>query len=226
VLNYRFSRQPSGQFLLTVYCKKFIVNELRDKLLVFSNQEADEREGRKDEYRLAGGQRHLHDDFDEKIILLGEETGNKLRVCGAHSHLDFATPIAVGGLGESQARIVLDREREGRRESLFSVIGVEISAVRMNKQCDVFSKKIVLRSKAIFVNATQRDVTIREEAASRSSFASEAGSRKSLVFSLPEVADKQATYTLATGGLRPSRPLVLPTQGTVHFKLLPEEDAR
>lgn len=48
-----------------------------------------------------GGQREEDDSFDEKIVLIGEEIGNKLRVCGAHSHFDFATPIAVGGLGSS-----------------------------------------------------------------------------------------------------------------------------
>ncbi len=116
---------------------------------------------------------------------MGEEIGNRLRVCGSHSQVDFATPIAVGGLGSSQARIVVDRQREGQRESLFSYIGVEISAVRMNKQCDIYSKKIVLRSKVIFVNSTKHDVSIKEDSANKSLFFSEAGSRKSLVFSMP-----------------------------------------
>jgi hypothetical protein len=40
VLTYRFIREPSGQYLLTIYCRKFIVNELSDKLLVYGNGEA------------------------------------------------------------------------------------------------------------------------------------------------------------------------------------------
>jgi hypothetical protein len=78
------------------------------------------------------------------------------------------------------------------------VIGVEISAVRMSKYCEVFSKKIVLRSKAIFINSTARNISIREEAATSSIFRSEAGSRKSLVFGLPEVEGQQPTYTLSS----------------------------
>lgn len=48
--------------------------------------------------------------FDEKVIIVGEEVGNKIRVCGSNSIIDFATPIAIGGIGSSQSRIVVDRE--------------------------------------------------------------------------------------------------------------------
>lgn len=41
--------------------------------------------------------------------MVGEEVGNHLRVCGAHSVFDFATPISTAGLGSSQSRIVVDR---------------------------------------------------------------------------------------------------------------------
>ena len=93
-----------------MYCKKIIINELHDKLLVYGNFEEDEKEKRQDRFKLLGGQKRSDDAFDDKIIMIGEEVGNKLRVCGSHSIFDFATPIAIGGLGESQARIVVDRE--------------------------------------------------------------------------------------------------------------------
>jgi hypothetical protein len=31
--------------------------------------------------------------------MVGEEVGNKIRVCGSNSMIDFATPIAIGGIG-------------------------------------------------------------------------------------------------------------------------------
>jgi hypothetical protein len=114
---------------------------------------------------------------------------------------------------------VVDRTQGGHKESLFAVIDVEISAVKMTKQCDIFSKKIVLRSKAIFVNNTKKDITITEEAAVHHSFASEAGSRKSLVFAMPEIPGQQQRYTLSAQGFIPSRSITLPTQGNIHFKL-------
>jgi hypothetical protein len=125
ILNYLFKRDKnSNQYVLTIYCKKIIINELCDKLIVYGNFEVDEKDKKMDRFMLLGGQKKSDDAFDDKIIMVGEEVGNKIRVCGSHSVFDFATPISIGGLGESQARIVVDREYEGEKDSLFTIIGV------------------------------------------------------------------------------------------------------
>jgi hypothetical protein len=54
---------------------------------------------KKDRYWLLGGQRKDDPKFNDKVIIVGEEIGNKIRVCGANSIVDFASPINVGGLG-------------------------------------------------------------------------------------------------------------------------------
>lgn len=119
---------------------------------------------------MLGGQRKEDKNFDEKLILIGDEVGNKLRVCGADSIFDFATPILIGGIGSSSSRIVVDRDYQGEKESVFTVIGVEISAIKMSKECDIFCKKIVLKSKVIIINNSSRDLTIMEEVASNHKF--------------------------------------------------------
>jgi hypothetical protein len=48
---------------------------------------------------MLGGQQKNKKDFDDKIIIIGEEVGNKLRICGVNSIFDFATEIPIGGLG-------------------------------------------------------------------------------------------------------------------------------
>ncbi len=103
---------------------------------------------------MLGGQKPHDDSFDDKVIMIGSEVGNQLRVCGSHSVFDFATPISIGGIGSSQSRIVVDQPFEGKKDSLFTVIGVEISAIKMIKGCDIYCKKIVLKNKSIIVNTT------------------------------------------------------------------------
>lgn len=46
-------------------------------------------------------------------------------------------------------------------ESVFTIIGVEISLMKMSPHCDVFSKKIVLKSKGIISNATNYNLVLR-----------------------------------------------------------------
>lgn len=41
-------------------------------------------------------------------------------------------------------------------------IGVEISAIKMTKECDIFCKKIVLKSRAIIANNSKLDLTLME----------------------------------------------------------------
>lgn len=48
-----------------------VVNELKDKLIVYGNQAEDEKEHRRDHYRLLGGQKRRDKHFDDKIILVG-----------------------------------------------------------------------------------------------------------------------------------------------------------
>ena len=62
-----------------------------------------------------GGQKQVDVAFDDKIIMVGEGIGNMIRVCGVNSLIDFATPISVGGIGSSQSRIVVDREKNGKK---------------------------------------------------------------------------------------------------------------
>lgn len=71
-----------------------------------------------------GGQKKSDPLHDDKLIMVGEEVGNKIRVCGVNSLIDFATPICIGGLGSSQSRIVVDRIYKGRSDSLFTVVNV------------------------------------------------------------------------------------------------------
>ena len=94
---------------MTIYCKKLVINELKDKLIVYGNSAADEKEKRMDKYRMLGGQQRARKDIDDKVILIGQEVGNKLRICGVNSIFDFATEIAIGGIGQSVSRICVDR---------------------------------------------------------------------------------------------------------------------
>lgn len=58
---------------------------------------------------MLGGQQRSKQETDDKVVLIGQEVGNKLRICGANSVFDFATEIPIGGLGESTSRIIIDR---------------------------------------------------------------------------------------------------------------------
>ena len=46
---------------------------------------------------------------------------------------------------------------------MFSKIGVDISAVKMIKGCDVICKRITLKNKSVVINGTNRDIKILEE---------------------------------------------------------------
>jgi hypothetical protein len=100
---------------------------------------------------------------------------------------------------------------------------VEITAIKMTKECDIFCKKIVLRSKSIIVNNTKYDLTIMEDIATKYKFAVEAGQKKNFVFGLPEVSGKHYKYVISTKGYSPSKLINLPTQGAVFFKLTNEK---
>ena len=86
-----------------------MINQLKDKLIVYGNLASEEKEEKQDTYRLLGGQKKSVKKFDDKLILIGSEVGNKIRICGANSVFDFATPIPIGGIGESASRIIVDR---------------------------------------------------------------------------------------------------------------------
>jgi homoserine kinase len=73
---------------------------------------------------MLGGIKKSDNKFDSKILLIGDKIGNKIRVCGVNSIIDFATPIPIGGLGSSSSRIVLDQISNNQKESLFALIGV------------------------------------------------------------------------------------------------------
>jgi len=56
-LNYVFEQAKEiNQFILTIYCKKIIINELSDKLIIYGNQAEDEKHKKIDNYKLLGGQ--------------------------------------------------------------------------------------------------------------------------------------------------------------------------
>lgn len=56
-LNYVFEQTKEiNQFILTIYCKKIIINELQDKLIIYGNLAEDEKYKRTDNYKLLGGQ--------------------------------------------------------------------------------------------------------------------------------------------------------------------------
>lgn len=44
------------------------------------------------------------------------------------------------------------------------------------------------------------------------------------MFGLPEIEGQQPIYSLSSEGMKSSRSLILPTQGTVHFKLAGEDE--
>lgn len=100
VINYQFSKnKSSGQYSLLLYCKKIIINEMEDKIIVYGNDSKAEQAQKGDRYSLLGGQRKNDPKFNDKVIIVGQEIGNKIRLCGANSIVDFASPINVGGLG-------------------------------------------------------------------------------------------------------------------------------
>lgn len=56
-MNYVFEQTKEiNQFVLTIYCKKIIINELQDKLIIYGNLAEDEKYKRTDNYKLLGGQ--------------------------------------------------------------------------------------------------------------------------------------------------------------------------
>lgn len=42
-------------------------------------------------------------------------------------------------------------------------IGVEISAIKMTKECDIFCKKIILKSRVIIANNSKLDLALMED---------------------------------------------------------------
>jgi hypothetical protein len=57
---------------------------------------------------LVGGQKKNDETFDDKVIIVGYEIGNNLRVCGIGCIIDFSFPINIGGIGFSQTRTVMN----------------------------------------------------------------------------------------------------------------------
>lgn len=98
-------------------------------------------------------------------------------------------------------------------------IGVEISAVKMAKECDIFCKKIVLKSRVIIANNSQLELCLMEDQATKYRFVSEAGTRKNFVSGLPAIDGRHYRYTVTAKGYLPSKLISLPAQGSVFFKL-------
>ena len=169
---------------------------------------------------MLGGQKRYDSSFDDKVILVGEEVGNKIRICGVNSLFDFATPIPVGGLGESSSRIIVDREFNGQTESVFTIVSVELSLMKMSPHCDVFSKKIVLKSKGIISNSTPYNLILKEEWVTRFHTDLPANTRLHSVFGMPEIKNKKANgYTVELQGYTLSPVFYLPEEGCIYFKL-------
>ena len=72
-------------------------------------------------------------------------------------------------------------------ESVFTIISVEISLMKMSPHCDVFSKKIILKSKGIISNTTEHDLILREQFANRFYSELPAGVRVHSTFGMPEL---------------------------------------
>jgi hypothetical protein len=219
--NFVFAKvKEYKQYVLSIYIKSMVINELKDKLIVYGNLASEEKENKRDTYKLLGGQKKHDKNFDDKVILIGAEVGNKIRICGVNSVVDFATPIPIGGIGSSSSRIIVDREFEGKMDSIFTIVSVEISLMKMSPNCDVFSKKITLRSKGIIANSTKRKIVLKEEYATRFQTILPAGSRRPSVFGLPEIKDKMHTgYYAECEGFRRSVVFHIPEEGYAYFKL-------
>lgn len=63
--------------------------------------------------------------------------------------------------------------------------------MKMSPNCDIFCKKIVLKSKGIIENKTKRDFILTEENAKKFCYAIEAGTRKNSIFGFPEIKRKK-----------------------------------
>lgn len=71
-LSFTFTKNDSyNQYVLTIYSKAIVLNQLKDKLVVYGNLAEQEKEEKSDTYRLLGGQKKNNKDFDDKLILVG-----------------------------------------------------------------------------------------------------------------------------------------------------------
>jgi hypothetical protein len=80
---------------------------------------------------------------------------------------------------------VVDRIINGKQESVFTIIGVSISLMKMSQNCDIYCKKVVLTSKTIICNNTSKDIVIKEEFAEKFSSFLPKGEKTNAVFGLP-----------------------------------------
>lgn len=86
-------------------------------------------------------------------------------------------------------------------QSVFTIVGVEITLMKMSPNCDIFCKKIRIKSKGIIVNSTPRNLIIKEERATTFESIVPAGQKQCSVFSLPELNLKDDEgYTIQSEG--------------------------
>jgi len=43
---------------------------------------------------------------------------------------------------------------------MFSKIGIDITAIKMVKNCDIICKRIILKNKSVLINGTSKDISI------------------------------------------------------------------
>jgi hypothetical protein len=96
-------------------------------------------------------------------------------------------------------------------ESVFTIIGVEISLMKMSPHCDVFSKKIILKSKGIISNTTKYDLVLREQFAKKFYSELPSGVRVHSTFGMPELNNQRRNgYTVEAKGFHKSKIFFLP----------------
>jgi hypothetical protein len=83
-------------------------------------------------YKLGGQNEFWRKDSEnqdksiDKVTLVDADSGSKIRVCGKECLIDFSEPVPIKNLGISQTRIVINKEINGKKVSLFTVLGVEV----------------------------------------------------------------------------------------------------
>lgn len=97
----------------------------------------------------------------DKITLVGESTGSKLRICGCNCLIDFSEPFSINSIGIHQARVVVEREVGVRKISVFTILGVDIQLKKMAMHSNIFSKQITVRYRHIISNTTDYQLLIK-----------------------------------------------------------------
>ena len=65
--------------------------------------------------------------MNDPTILLGSETGSKIRVCGSGCQVQLSEPVLISGLGINHMKMVMKKMIKGQPMFTHTIVGADIS---------------------------------------------------------------------------------------------------